>query len=59
MSAISRSTWRQALAITGAQWRIARNRLPRANVFGLIFTGLSVCCGTVHSPSLQYWPPSF
>ncbi|HXF27238.1 MAG TPA: hypothetical protein VN610_08190 [Bryobacteraceae bacterium] len=39
MSAISRSTWRQALAITGAQWRIARNRLPRANVFGLIFTG--------------------
>ena len=39
ITAISRSTVRQALAITGAQWRIARNRLPRANVFGLLFTG--------------------
>src|SRR5271166_3394179 len=30
--------WNQAGAIVWAQWRSARNHLPRANVAGLVFT---------------------
>jgi ABC-2 type transport system permease protein len=32
--------WNQASAIVWAQWRSTRNHLPRANVAGLIFTGV-------------------
>ena len=32
--------WNQARAIVWAQWRSTRNHLPRANLGGLIFTGI-------------------
>jgi ABC-2 type transport system permease protein len=32
--------WNQASAIVWAQWRSTRNHLPRANVGGLVFTGV-------------------
>jgi hypothetical protein len=32
--------WNQAGAIVWAQWRSTRNHLPRANLGGLVFTGV-------------------